>query len=383
MDTHDYELRVRIEEVSSATADEDALITIAIPPDKPVGEILERVEEDHAEAEYIDSDGESRGVMQALERARHALHGYDRTPENGLAVYVGVVDGDLVEYVFDDLPGPVREFVYERANEFDVEPLADLARPSAEYGLLVVERGGAALGRLAGDRVELIEEFDSQVMGKSRAGGQSAQRFERERERQKHEFFETVAEEAERAFLGPDATAGSSGDAGDSAGGDSETASDAGVDGLLLGGTEVTVEEFRTDDYLDHRLRDAIVGGPVAVEYASEQGLRQLAEKSRERLDEAETRPAREALDRFFEAIREREDEVVYGEDDVEEALSYDAVDTVLVSDGLPAEEVREIADRAAEEGGESIVVPTEIERGRQFHESFGGVAALLRFPIE
>lgn len=383
MDTQDYELRARIEELSNATADEDALVTIAIPPDRAVGEVLERVEEDHAEAEYLDSDETSKGVREVLGRVRHALHGYERTPENGLAVYAGVVDGDRVEYVFDDLPASIEEYRYERANAFDVEPLQGVTTPSSTYGLLVVERGGAALGRLEGDRVDPIEEFDSQVMGKTRAGGQSAQRFARERERQKHEFFESIADEAGRAFL--DAPGGATADdAGTTpAPGDDGDDDPVGVDGLLLGGTEVTVDEFRDGEYLDHRLRDRIVGGAIPVEYASEQGLRQLAEKGRRRVDEAETRPAREAIDRFYDRLREDEDEVAYGEDAIETALSYDAVETALVSDELPAEEVRRLVESVSEEGGESVVVPTDIERGSQFHESFGGVAALLRFPVE
>ncbi|QLD90980.1 hypothetical protein HWV07_18780 [Natronomonas salina] len=119
----DYELRERIEAVSDAEGDEDDPLTVAIPPEASVGETLERVEEDHAEAEYIDSDESSTDRRAVLDRARQLLHDYDETPENGLVLHVGAVEyeDDVVEYVFDDLPGRVAEPTFEWDNEFDVE----------------------------------------------------------------------------------------------------------------------------------------------------------------------------------------------------------------------------------------------------------------------
>ena len=358
----DYELRERIEAVSDAEGDENDLLTVAIPPEASVGETLERVEEDHAEAEYIDSDESSKDRRAVLDRARQLLHDYDETPENGLVLYVGAVEDedDVVEYVFDDLPGRVAEPTFEWTNEFDVEALEAAADEESTYGLLVVERGGAALGELEGERVEVLETVESGVMGKTKAGGQSADRFERERERQKESFFQEVADEAERVFLAGEEPA---------------------VDGLLVGGTTVTVDEFTDGDYLDHRLADATVGGTFAVEYASEQGLRELAETGREAVEDADQADARAVLERFREELHD-DGEVVYGDDRVDEALEYDAAETVLVSGDRPVESIRDYEERTEREGGEVVVVPPETEHGARFDETFG-VAALLRFPIE
>ena len=358
----DYELRQRIEAVSDVEGNEDDLLTVAIPPGAAVGETLERVEEDHAEAEYIDSDESSKDRRAVLDQARQRLHDYDGTPENGLVLYVGALEGEdgVVEYVFDDLPGRVAESTYRWDNEFAVEALESAADDDPIYGLLVVERGGAALGELDGERVEVVETVESEVMGKTKAGGQSADRFERERERQKESFFQAVADEAERAFLEGD---------------------DPTVDGLLVGGTTVTVDEFTDGDYLDHRLADATVGGTFSVEYASEQGLRELAETGREAVAEAERAGVRETLERFREELHD-DGEAVYGDDRVDEALEYDAVETVLVSGDRPVETIRDYEERTEREGGEVVVVPPETEHGARFDETFG-VAALLRFPIE
>jgi peptide chain release factor subunit 1 len=375
MDIEAYERHDRIERVEAAEASENDLLTVAIPPDRSLGEVLEQVEEDRAEAEYIDAEGEDAAYLQALERVRRVLQRQGGTPEQGLVVYAGVVDGEVVEYVFDDLPTPVSEFVYERDNEFDVGPLEAAEGAAKTFGLLVVERGGAALGLAENEDVRVVETFDSDVMGKTKAGGQSADRFERDRERQKEEFFEEVAEEAKRAFL-------------HEADGDADEGDE--IDGLLLGGTTVTVEDFREGDHLDHRLRDRLVGDSVAVEYASEQGLHQLVEKASDRIRDEERRETRETLDRFFEALHESsgtdEDDgesVVYGRAEVERALDYDAVKTLLVSEALPVEDVRDLREEVSNEGGDCRVVSTDFGRGKQFSEAFGGVAAILRFPIE
>ena len=86
-------------------------------------------------------------------------------------MYVGVVDGDLTELVFDSLPTPVTESRYECASEFVTDPIAHAIEPAIIYGLLIVERGGAALGELRDDRVIPIREFESQVMGKQEQAG--------------------------------------------------------------------------------------------------------------------------------------------------------------------------------------------------------------------
>lgn len=361
--TRDFALRERIETVSNASSGGNDLLTVAIPPEKPIGETLEAVEEDHADAEYIHADETSKARRRVLERAQHVLHGYDETPANGLVLYVGALEGsnDVTEYVFDDLPGPVRAEIYEWSNELDVEVLEGVGRESPTYGLLVVERGGAALGRFHGDRVEAVETMESDVMGKTRAGGQSADRFERDRERQKHEFFEEVATEAERAFLE-----------------DGEPV----IDGLLVGGTTVTVEEFTNGDYLDHRLQSQVVGGTFSVEYASEQGLHQLVERGRDAMADAEWEAVHEALDRFRTGLRDEDADVVYGEDAVDRALEYGAVETLLISGGRPVEDVHEYEEATTEEGGDVVVVPPDTESGVRFDETFG-VAAILRFPVD
>ncbi|MCL7418954.1 MAG: peptide chain release factor 1, partial [Halalkalicoccus sp.] len=158
-----HHLRERIEAVKEASADRTALVTVAIPPEEDLEAVRNRIERDHAQSEYGNSGPTNSDVEESLEELRGVLREYETVPENGLVAYVGVVDEEQVEYVFDDFPTPIEGFAYEQSNEFDTEPLESMTEPSATYGLLVVERGKAALGRLEGEAVVPVDTMENEV----------------------------------------------------------------------------------------------------------------------------------------------------------------------------------------------------------------------------
>jgi peptide chain release factor 1 len=369
----DSSLHERIQTVSNAEADGEQLLSVAIPPGDSLDEMQERVEEDHAEAEYLDVREEVRKPLKrALEEARRILHEYDETPENGLAVYTGVVDTDLVQYVFDDLPTPVSTAAYVHANEFDTDPLEPATEQTNEYGLLVVARESATLGRYDGEQIEHVDTVESDVPSKQAAEGRKEDTFQNRSEERTSEFFDEVGDAAARVFLD-----GAPADTVD----DATPGAEFEASGLLVGGSEIVVEQFRDGDHLTEPLEDAVVG-PFDVEYASEQGLRQLVDAAEDvgRLDATD---ARETLERFFDALEDEDEPVATGRDDVEEALELDAVDTLVLAESLPEEDVQALAVRADEQGGDCVVAPSGLDRTEQLEEAFGGAGALLRFPVE
>lgn len=353
-----YDLREQIDQLESLEGEGTELVTITVPPDKSLASIRGRVQQEYAGAENIKSDKTRERVQQALSRIQRVLRNYEGTPENGIVVYAGVIDGELTSYAFDDLPEPVSESTYRCDDHFDLTALIDATTPDDTFGLVVIERGGAAVGRLVGDRIIPIRSLESQVMGKTRAGGQSAQRFKRERERQKHEFFQKVATIAN----------------------DGLAAGDDIVTGVAVGGTLATVKEFVNGDYLDHRLQDRVLG-TYSVEYGNVQGLNQLVEKAESQILDAERQEEREVLDEFFKRLRDG-DTVAYGVDEVEMAIEYGAVDTAILSTEVPQGRRREIQTGVEQQGGDTCVVSTETERGAQFADTFNGVGALLRYSV-
>jgi hypothetical protein len=70
------------------------------------------------------------------------------------------------------------------------------------WGVLLVRKGGFAVARLAGDRVEEHKVGQRHVQGRTKAGGQSQQRFARRRDNQARQAYEAAAGHAARILGG-------------------------------------------------------------------------------------------------------------------------------------------------------------------------------------
>jgi hypothetical protein len=78
---------------------------------------------------------------------------------------------------------------------------AEVGAPD-DWGVLLVRKGGFAVARLAGERMVESKVGQRHVQGRTKAGGQSQQRFARRRSNQARQAYEAAAEHAVR-ILGP------------------------------------------------------------------------------------------------------------------------------------------------------------------------------------
>ena len=101
-------------------------------------------------------------------------------------------------------PEPITTFVYRCDSAFYLEPLEEVVADKKSYGLIVIDRNEATVGRLRGKSIHVIKNTQSGVMGKHHKGGQSAVRFERLIEISVHEFFKRIGGIANDAFLDDD-----------------------------------------------------------------------------------------------------------------------------------------------------------------------------------
>jgi hypothetical protein len=76
--------------------------------------------------------------------------------------------------------------------------LAASAVAPAAWGLLLVRKGGFAVARLAGSELVAHKIGQRHVQGRTKAGGQSQQRFARRRDNQARAAYEAAAEHAVR-----------------------------------------------------------------------------------------------------------------------------------------------------------------------------------------
>lgn len=80
----------------------------------------------------------------------------------------------------------------------DVEALVDACAPPAHWGILLVRKGGFAVARLEGDVIVESKVGQRHVQGRTKAGGQSQQRFARRRQNQARMAYEAAADHAAR-----------------------------------------------------------------------------------------------------------------------------------------------------------------------------------------
>ena len=80
----------------------------------------------------------------------------------------------------------------------DVADFAAAVDAPPDWGVLLVRKGGFAVARLAGERLVASKVGQRHVQGRTKAGGQSQQRFARRRDNQARQAYEAAADHAAR-----------------------------------------------------------------------------------------------------------------------------------------------------------------------------------------
>lgn len=86
----------------------------------------------------------------------------------------------------------------------DAAAFAEAAVRPEDWGILLVRKGGFAVARLRGEQVVESKVGQRHVQGRTKAGGQSQQRFARRRDNQARQAYEAAADHAARILAGLD-----------------------------------------------------------------------------------------------------------------------------------------------------------------------------------
>lgn len=84
----------------------------------------------------------------------------------------------------------------------DVHAFVAAVEPPAKWGVLLVRKGGFAVARMSREQVIESKVGRRHVQGRSKAGGQSQQRFARRRDNQARQAYEAAADHAARILTG-------------------------------------------------------------------------------------------------------------------------------------------------------------------------------------
>jgi hypothetical protein len=130
---------------------------------------------------------------------------------------------------------------------------AEAALPPEEWGVLLVRKGGFAAARLRLGRVADHKIGRRHVQGRTKAGGQSQQRFARRRDNQARQAYEAAADHAARILGGRPLPVVTGGDHGAV----DEVLADPRLRRVLVTGPWLAVPDPRRD-VLDRAVADAL-----------------------------------------------------------------------------------------------------------------------------
>ena len=404
-------LKLALEDLQEMKGFGTELVTLIIPPDRQISDARTMLQNEHGQAANIKSKGTRKNVQGAIESAISTLSRFKTPGENGLAIFVGsIIIGNnksrMVNIVVDDPPQPLISFRYRCDSRFELTQLEEMLIDKKSYALFVIDRAEAAYGIASGKRIHVQEHLVSNIMGKHRQGGQSAQRFERLIEEAAHNFFKRATEHASDYWL-PNLE---------------------NIQAVIVGGPGATKDFVVKNDYFHHEIIKKIAKTTFDVGYSNESGVRELVENAGQLMGEIELDAERQVMNRFLEELVRPHPKATYGEKMINDALAQGAVDSLLISEGLRGNivemackkcnhgseggwearltrnqelpdcptcetnnDVEETASRSvidaltimAEEGNSNVIyVSVDTEEGSQLMQGFGGLAAILRYPI-
>jgi len=356
------QLKRLIKELKSHKAPHTEFVTVYIPKDYDIIKIIQHLAEEQGTASNIKSAVTKKNVQGALEKMIQHLRGFKKTPENGLAVFSGNIAAGEGKQDFQvwsmEPPVPLNIRIYRCDKNFVTDIMEEMMVEHEVYGLVVLDRRDANIALLKGKTIIPLQKTHSEVPGKFKAGGQSAQRFARLREGAAKDHFKKIAEYMKEQFL----PLGNN------------------LKGIIVGGPGTTVQDFLNKDFITGDVKKKIIG-TKDLSYTGDFGLQELLDRSEDLLAEEEVAQEKKAMNIFFNEFRDNPKKIAYGEKEVDRALEMNAVDTLFISESIPEDKIFDLEEKA-EVGGASIkIISTETREGVQLRD-IGGIAAILRFEI-
>jgi len=403
-----HKLKKEIELLEAKKGRGTELISLYIPPDKNLADVMNQMRQEYSQAMNIKSARTRKNVQSALEVIMQRLKLFKKPPEKGMVLFVGTIPHgtkDKMEVYIIEPPEKIKTYIYHCNSQFLLDPIKETLEDKKTYGLLVVDRNEATIGLLKGKHIEIVKRITSNVPRKHGRGGQSQRRFERLIEIAAHEYFKRVGERANEIFLNtPD------------------------LEGVLIGGPGPTKEFFLEQDYLHHEIKKKVID-VIDVSYTNDFGIRELVENASQIFKDLDIMKEKKLVQRFLKEVVKDYGLATYGEKDIREALQLGSVEILLISEGVESYRVKivcaacgyreertvknlkafeiqlenqeckncgekalsieeykstidELTELAKQTGAEVEIISTETEEGQQLL-AFGGIAALLRFRVK
>eukprot|EP00051_Salpingoeca_urceolata_P033538 m.21140 g.21140 ORF g.21140 m.21140 type:complete len:416 (-) comp6344_c0_seq1:104-1351(-) len=253
--------------------------------------------------------------------------------------------------------------------------LEDMLEEEPGFGFVACDGQEATLALVHGTTVDILHrKMTSGTKNRTRRGGMSSNRYARLRNTDEAAFVLRICERMTALFMTKDMPPKAS------------------VHGIVLCGTAELKRMVATSADLPKPLAEKVIA-VVDTEHAGETGVREAMVKSAQARSTTSHARESELIETFLDTLARDPRSVSYGAKAVAEAIAAGAVATLLLGTqaattkppkGQAAESYEAWAVVAcAEMGSEVVATPGITHASAQFCTSFGGIAAVLRFPLD
>lgn len=314
-----YKLTKMLNDLSKITGHGTELVTVYIPPKRPIYDVIAQLRNEAGTASNIKSDLTRNHVQDALNKTMEQLKSYKEPPENGLVIFCGAIPTgkglgtEKIEIFTVVPPKPVQINLYRCDDHFWIDHIKEMLKDDRTIAIISIDTQEAGLGILTGDRWETIETLTSGVSGKHRQGGQSARRFERLRDNELNEYYHRIADYAQKIFI------------------DQFT-----VRGVIIGGPGPTKETFVREEYLDYRLQNNIIA-TLDTSYSGDEGVREIIDKVNDQgiMSEFRSMEEKKIVKKFMGEVFSGKGLGIYGINDVVNNLKAGITDSIIATDSI------------------------------------------------
>ena len=300
-----FRLRKTLNALANKEGSHTELITVYLPPGKQISDALNLLRNEYGTASNIKSNVTRKNVLDAITKAQQKLKLFKDPGEKGIVVFTGALLAEgaapgterMEAYVIVP-PEPIKIFLYRCDSRFHTEHLQEMLREKEAYGILLVDANNATIATLQGKRLQIVRQMHSGVAGKTKAGGQSARRYERLRDMQLNEYFTRVGVHANETFLPIE-----------------------NLKGIILGGPGPTKYDFEKGDYLNYQLKNKILD-VIDTAYVEEQGVKEIVDKAPEIMRKVRYIEEKEVMQKFLYEVGHDTGLITYGEGEVRQVVA-------------------------------------------------------------
>lgn len=314
-----YKITKMLNDLSKISGHGTELVTVYIPPRRPIYDVIAQLRNESGTASNIKSDLTKTHVQDALSKTMEQLKLYKETPENGLVIFCGAISTgkgigtEKIEIYTIIPPKPVQISLYRCDDHFWIDHIKEMLKDDKVIGIISIDTQETGLGILTGERWQTVETLTSGVAGKHRQGGQSARRFERLRDNELNEYYHRVADYAQKIFI-----------------------DEYPVKGLVIGGPGPTKDTFIREEYLDYRLQNNIIS-ILDTSYTGDEGIREIIDKVNEQgiMSEFRSMEEKKLVKKFMSEVYSGKGLGIYGMNDVVDKLKSGITDLIIVTDDI------------------------------------------------